>query len=76
MRIQVVIKAALSTSAIDADDSTIHKSPSAFYDDREPVFSPDGTQIAFSSDRPPAGWPAVMASGTYDIRSSQFRLVS
>jgi Tol biopolymer transport system component len=53
--------------AMNPDGSNVRELTFGYYDDREPVFSPDGTQIAFSSDRPPAGSPPGTASGSYNV---------
>src|ERR1700733_13379559 len=53
--------------AMNPDGSNVRELTSGFYDDREPQFSPDGAKIAFSSDRPPAGSPAGVATGSYNV---------
>ena len=52
---------------MNPDGSNVRELTFGYYDDREPVFSPDGTQIAFSSDRPVAGSPPGTASGSYNV---------
>jgi len=46
----------------DIESEELIKFTSDFYDDLEPVFSPDGNYIAFSSDRSEFGW-----QGAYNI---------
>jgi Tol biopolymer transport system component len=53
--------------AMNPDGSNVRELTSGFYDDREPQFSPDGTKITFSSDRPPLGSPAGVATGSYNV---------
>ena len=53
--------------AMNPDGSNVRELTDGFYDDREPQYSPDGTKIAFSSDRPPDGSPPGTATGSYNI---------
>jgi Tol biopolymer transport system component len=53
--------------AMNPDGSNVRELTFGFYDDREPQFSPDGTKIVFSSDRPPDGSPAGTATGSYNV---------
>jgi Tol biopolymer transport system component len=52
---------------MNSDGSNVRELTFGFYDDREPQFSPDGTKIAFSSDRPPDGSAPGAATGSYNI---------
>jgi len=47
-----------------------------FYDDRDPVFSPDGRWIAFSSDRTQAGKEGYYNLFLYDLRTGQIEYLT
>src|SRR5262245_44652707 len=52
---------------MNPDGSNVRQLTTGNYDDREPRYSPDGSQIVFSSDRPVAGSPDGTASGSYNV---------